>query len=136
MSDNRRRVLVVDDDAGIRGVLQLILGQEGFQVREAENGRRALEALETWRADVILLDLMMPVMDGVSFLAEKRETVAIADFPVVVLTASRPILASMAEPLGCAATLSKPFDLNLLVDSVSALANGRAAVPAPVAGAA
>jgi CheY-like chemotaxis protein len=136
MSDNRRRVLVVDDDAGIRGVLHLVLGQEGFQVREAENGRRALEALETWRADVILLDLMMPVMDGVSFLAEKRETVAIADIPVVVLTASRPILASTAEPLGCAATLSKPFDLNLLVDSVSALANGRAAVPAPVAGAA
>jgi CheY-like chemotaxis protein len=136
MSASRRRVLVVDDDPSIREILRLILCEEGFQVREAENGQRALLALETWRADVILLDLMMPVMDGAAFRVEQRKTASIADIPVVVLTASRPVFAPTVEALGCSAVLSKPCDLNLLIGNVSALANERAGKPARLVGAA
>src|SRR6266516_2867614 len=129
MSNGRCRVLVVDDDPDIREVISLILSEEGFRIRGAENGRQALAVLQDWRADLILLDLMMPVMDGAAFRTEQRRTAAIADIPVVVLTASRPVGGSSTEGLGCAALLSKPCDLGVLVETVTRVAGARAGEP-------
>jgi signal transduction histidine kinase/DNA-binding response OmpR family regulator len=81
------RALIVDDDAGIRASLRDILGRQGWSIGEAENGRIALGLLEDVRPDVIVLDLMMPEMDGFEFLAELRTRVAERDIPVLVLTA-------------------------------------------------
>ncbi|HWN13110.1 MAG TPA: response regulator, partial [Candidatus Dormibacteraeota bacterium] len=82
-----RPVLVVDDDAGLRQLLRRMLEPEGYTVMEAENGRVALERLDDVRPSVILLDLMMPEMDGFEFVAEFRRHEAWRAIPIVVVTA-------------------------------------------------
>jgi CheY-like chemotaxis protein len=80
-------VLVVDDDAALRELLRRILEGAGYTVVEAENGRVALERLRTMAPGVILLDLMMPEMDGFEFVAEVRRHEAWRAIPIVVVTA-------------------------------------------------
>jgi CheY-like chemotaxis protein/anti-sigma regulatory factor (Ser/Thr protein kinase) len=80
-------VLVVDDDAGLRLLLRRMLEPEGYAVVEAENGRAALERLRDVSPSVILLDLMMPEMDGFEFVAEFRRHEAWRAIPIVVVTA-------------------------------------------------
>jgi len=82
-----RPVLVVDDDAGLRQLLRRMLEPEGYAVVEAENGRVALERLRDVSPSVVLLDLMMPEMDGFEFVAELRRHEAWGAIPVVVITA-------------------------------------------------
>ena len=80
-------VLVVDDDATLRQLLRRMLEPEGYTVVEAENGRVALERLREMAPSVILLDLMMPEMDGFEFVAELRRQEKWRGIPVVVITA-------------------------------------------------
>jgi len=80
-------ILVVEDEADVRDHVCAYLAREGFPVREAENGLRALESLEAERPSLILLDLMMPEMDGFAFLRALRARPDSRDVPVVVLTA-------------------------------------------------
>jgi CheY-like chemotaxis protein len=80
-------VLVVDDDPIAREVLRRALEMEGWSVREAANGRLALESLEEEIAAIILLDLMMPEMDGFAFLEEMRDRPDWREVPVIVITA-------------------------------------------------
>jgi len=82
-----RPVLVVDDDAEVRQLLRRMLESEGFAVVEAENGRVALERLRGEPPSLILLDLMMPEMDGFEFVAELRRDEGWRAIPVVVITA-------------------------------------------------
>jgi CheY-like chemotaxis protein len=82
-----RPVLVVDDDAGLRQLLRRMLEPEGYAVVEAENGRAALDRLREVSPSVILLDLMMPEMDGFEFVAEFRAHEAGRAIPIVVITA-------------------------------------------------
>jgi CheY-like chemotaxis protein len=83
-----RHALVVEDDAGTRQVLARMLVGEGWQVTEAENGMVALAKLAGARPDLVILDLMMPQMDGFEFLAEFRKDAAMRRVPVVVVTAA------------------------------------------------
>jgi PAS domain S-box-containing protein len=83
-----RRILVVDDDADNRRRLARVLESEGWQVSEAENGRVALERLTGSPPDLIVLDLMMPEMDGFEFLVHLRKNEALRAVPVVVVTAA------------------------------------------------
>ena len=85
--DPRGRVLVVDDDPNVRKWTREMISRDGFQVIEACNGHEALARLETEPADVILLDLLMPEMDGFAFLDELRKRDQLKELPVVVLTA-------------------------------------------------
>gem|GEM_PF-488936 len=82
-----RRVLLVDDDETMRRGVRLALEPDGWQVSEAENGRVALARLAETRPDVIMLDLMMPEMDGFEFLVEMRSRAAWREIPVLVVTA-------------------------------------------------
>ena len=81
------RALLVDDDDVVRHGVRQALGPIGWQVTEAENGMRALEAISAGRPDVIILDLMMPKMDGFEFLDELRGRAEWQDIPVVIITA-------------------------------------------------
>ena len=85
------RVLVVDDEPGIRNLVVDILGDEGYETRSAEDGVCAIEVLRTWTPDVILLDLSMPRMDGWEFLEARRALGLAPDAPVIVVSASRHI---------------------------------------------
>ena len=83
-----RHVLVVDDDPEVRRWLERVLTAEGWQVSEAEHGRAALARVRERRPDLILLDLLMPEMDGFEFLAELHAAPAGPRIPVVVVTAA------------------------------------------------
>jgi len=87
--DTERHALVVDDIAENREVLRRGLEQEGWQVSEAENGKLALEQVERQAPSLILLDLMMPVMDGFEFVLQMRRREAFASIPIVVVTAKQ-----------------------------------------------
>ena len=116
-----RRVLVVDDDEIIRGFVSEALQDEGYEIRTAANGRHALDVLREWKPNLIVLDLMMPEMDGWTFRAEQRKLPEAADVPVVVLSAVRDLRAQAAA-LGAASVLGKPFELDDLLQTVSRFA--------------
>ncbi|MGE3271188.1 MAG: response regulator [Chloroflexota bacterium] len=122
MSEHKRRLLVIDDDASIRGFLAEALTDEGYEVSTASDGLEALSILDTWLPDVILLDLMMPKMDGWAFRARQQLMPALAHVPVIVLSATRD-LALKAQDLQPAYLFSKPFDLDELLTTVAEVAN-------------
>ena len=111
------RVLVVDDDALIRDTLATALSDEGYSVRVASDGQAALDTLDEWLPDLIVLDLMMPVMDGHAFRVAQRGLETAANIPVIVLSAAHNIQAR-ASSLGAAAVFPKPFDLGTLLDAI------------------
>jgi DNA-binding response OmpR family regulator len=112
------RVLVVEDDLVIGQVVADVLTDEGHEVRWATDGRAALAVLHTWRPDIIVLDLMMPAMDGRAFrVAQMRLTEEIGRVPVIVLSGMRAAQA-VAEEMGAVAAITKPFDLDDVVTTV------------------
>ena len=80
-------VLIIDDDPEMRGLLRRGLGKAGFAVAEAAHGREGLKQVHERTPDLILLDLMMPVMDGLEFLVELRAEASTREIPVIVITA-------------------------------------------------
>ena len=118
-------VLVVDDDPDILEALSEILEAEGFEIRRARNGKEALEKLEPQPPQLILLDLMMPVMDGWEFAQRMRQRPSVAKIPLIVLSADRNV-GSKAQDIGAVGHLAKPFELNDLLDMVR-----RSLSPAP-----
>jgi CheY-like chemotaxis protein len=114
----RSRVLLVEDEDTIGQVVSDVLTLEGYEVRRARNGREALDILRDWLPRLILLDLMMPVMDGWAFRAAQRQLVGeAARVPVIVLSGAREVRARAAE-LGAVEALSKPFDLSQVIAAV------------------
>ena len=109
-----RRVLVVDDDPDILDALSEILEVEGYHVQRARNGREALQRLELGLPDLVLLDLMMPVMDGWEF---ARSLDPGARPPIIVLSADRNVSAK-AKEIGALGWLAKPFELSDLLAAV------------------
>jgi two-component system chemotaxis response regulator CheY len=109
-------VLVIDDDSGIRDSLAECLEVEGYAVACASNGADGLERLRAERPNLILVDLLMPVMNGYQFLAEVRGDPALKGLPVVLMTGSTP---RAGHPLPEAdAMLPKPFELDELLSLV------------------
>jgi len=111
-------VLVVDDDLDVREVERQMLDFAGYEVLVAGNGREALETLSDQRPSVILLDLMMPVMDGLTFLAERRRLGLGEDIPVVCVSAGGKEMLQQALRLGAKECLQKPPDFDELFDRV------------------
>lgn len=117
------RILVVDDTPALRMLLVDALLDAGFEARAAENGQAALAVAESWLPDAIILDIMMPVMDGPTFLRTRRQRPALAAVPVLVLTA-QPTHDRLLQGLDATVILRKPYDLDELLDAVRALADG------------
>jgi two-component system OmpR family response regulator len=117
-----RSVLIVDDDPSIRSMLGFILGDEGFQVREAADGRAALTMLEEDAPDAMVLDLMMPELDGHGVLRARRDQGLAPDTRIVVLTAKTdPTDAVWCWELGADEFVHKPVDPERLLREVQAL---------------
>lgn len=105
-----RTVLIVDDYDDSRNLLALRLRREGYRVVEAASGLEALAAARNDRPDVVLMDLSMPTMDGLSATCRLRELPGMRGVPVVAFTAhSRETHAGAAFAAGCDAYLTKPF---------------------------
>jgi CheY-like chemotaxis protein len=112
-------VLVVDDDPDILEAICDILEAEGYRVARARHGEEALARVDEQRPDVILLDLMMPVMDGVAFAQALRLRPAFRDVPIVVISADgNP---QRAAAVGASGYLAKPFDIEALLAQVAGI---------------
>jgi CheY-like chemotaxis protein len=112
--NHRRTILVVEDDLDIREVMRMVLEASGYQVLEASDGAEALGVAHAHRPCVILLDLMMPGMDGFQFRESQLQDPAIASIPVVIVSGAGTV-AENASQLGAAGYLVKPTDMQLLL---------------------
>ncbi len=110
-------VLIVDDEPNIRGFLRLALEDEGYRVDTVTNGQEALERVRRSPPDAVLLDLMMPVVDGWSFLAARRTLSSECRCPVLVMSAVGGW--NMARELGASGFLAKPFDVDVLLSTLA-----------------
>jgi DNA-binding response OmpR family regulator len=115
-----KRILIVEDDDAVRHVLSDALQDAGFAVATALDGFDALDQIDQYPPDAILLDLMMPSMDGWSFLERCRSNACSAKIPVGILSAA-PMLHKTADAWGVQVAIGKPFALDLLVDQVERL---------------
>jgi CheY-like chemotaxis protein len=115
------RVLVVDDEPPIRELCRVSLELRGFEVVEAVDGEDALAQLRAGRPDVVLLDVMMPKLDGWGTLAAIAEDAELRNVPIVLMTAlSDDADRKRAERAGVASFVAKPFDPQELVDAIRA----------------
>ena len=115
-SEARAPVLIVEDDADLRDMMAQFFLLEGFTPKTVSNGREALEyLLRGQKPAVILLDLMMPVMDGWEFRREQRRDPRVANVPVIVLSA---LDRTRVGDLGEAAFMKKPLDFDRLLELV------------------
>ncbi|MGP1601387.1 response regulator transcription factor [Treponema sp.] len=113
------RVLIVEDDSGIADFLQLELKHEGFDVLHAEDGRKALELFESGAPDIILLDIMLPKLNGLEVLRRIRKTSRV---PVIMLTARGDTLDKVSGlDSGADDYLAKPFEIEELLARMRAV---------------
>lgn len=114
------RILYVDDEPDIREVAAMAIELDpGLKVRTCESGEEALAVAPGWRPDLILLDVMMPEMDGPATLAALRADAATAAIPVVFITArTQAHEAERFIGLGAAGVIAKPFDPMTLAGTV------------------
>lgn len=112
-------ILVVEDDDSISAYIQAVLEEADFYVRVARNGCEGLAILSRWTPDLILVDLMMPVMDGREFCYQQRHHLRTASVPVILMSAL-PGINRLIESLELAAVLPKPFSVTSLLSAVNA----------------
>lgn len=112
------RVLIVEDEQPIRELLNDFLSDEGYDTRLAENGRHGVELARAETPDLILMDLMLPLLDGIAAVRVLKDAPDTRDIPVVVMSANSVLLLHIGE-LGLAdETIRKPFDLDDLLSVV------------------
>jgi CheY-like chemotaxis protein len=112
-------ILIVDDEFGIVEAIRDLLADEGYRTAIALNGREALERMTEERPALVLLDYMMPVMNGPAVLEAMERSDVLRDVPTVMMSASSP---ERWRHLRCTAFLPKPFTLAQLLETVHRLA--------------
>jgi DNA-binding response OmpR family regulator len=115
-----KRILLVEDDETLREVVAEALREDGYEVRIAADGELALELAERWQPKLVILDLMMPHMDGEEFTTAVRQVRGLEQVPIIIVSASR-YSAEVGARVAAEATLRKPFDLFELTDRVNEL---------------
>lgn len=114
------KILVIDDEQGIRHLLDTLLRRKGYEMVLAENGRKGLELFRRERPDVVVLDLKMPEMDGVTVLQQIRSVDL--NQPVIILTgAGTPEREQQVRALGVSEFVEKEFSLHRLGDALKRL---------------
>jgi|SRR5450432_1274120 CheY-like chemotaxis protein len=115
----RKTVMLVDDDDDMRDVLATLLEEQHYDVVQAANGAEALRLLENGKGNcnVILLDLMMPVMNGWDFRLHQRQSPALSKIPVVLMSSGAQIAFAVGG-MDVAAYVSKPVEIADLIDKV------------------
>jgi excisionase family DNA binding protein len=114
-------VLIVDDDERLREYVRVNLEAEGYEVREAGNAQEGLDALEEEPPDLILLDVMMPKVDGWEMLRRVQERHGVGSIPVIMFSGKAEEGAAEAASRGAHGFIGKPFDPRSLIDSTKQL---------------
>ena len=117
-----KKILIVDDSASVRMVARIALRDKGYDVLEAINGRDALDKLAGERVNLVVSDVNMPIMDGISFVKELKGNPATKFVPVIMLTTEAgQDKMQEGRAAGAKAWITKPFQPATLLDAVSKL---------------
>jgi two-component system alkaline phosphatase synthesis response regulator PhoP len=120
------RVLVVDDEIYILHILDFSLGMEGYEVLTAMDGEKALEKVQSERVDLVVLDIMMPKLDGYQVCRAIKSNEATRDIPVILLSArGRSVDQKVGKESGADDYVTKPFSPRKLIERVNALLHDR-----------
>ena len=120
MTSSPKRVLLVDDFEDSRFSLSKLLEIEGYEVLEAGDGAQAVELALDRKPDLILMDLSLPVIDGLSATRQIRQNEAMKSVPIIALTAHDLVdFQAKAKDAGCTDYATKPVDFNLLMTLMS-----------------
>ncbi|MFY0528666.1 response regulator [Archangium gephyra] len=111
-----RSILVVEDEFDVQQVVADVLRDEGYEVSVCGNGRDALQRLRTHRPDVVVMDVMMPILSGMQTLEEMRKTPGLDEVPVILMSETSP---RASTPRHWQAFLKKPFRLEQLLEAVA-----------------
>lgn len=115
-----RKVLIVDDSVSMRQMVNFTLRQGGFEVVEAEHGQDALDKLKTATVDLIITDLNMPVMDGITLIKNVRQLPAMKTKPILMLTTEGlPAKKEQGKAAGATGWIVKPFDPEKLLMTIA-----------------
>jgi CheY-like chemotaxis protein len=109
-----KRVLVVEDYTDIRRMMKFFLEQKGYDVIVASDGYQAVEKAVSERPDLILMDIAMPVMDGIQAIQAIRKHTELDDIPIVAVTAYADFYDERARDVGCNEVIQKPIDFSKL----------------------
>ena len=112
------KILIVDDDEDLQVLYGLFLQGESFKIARARNGQEALEQVEKERPDLIVLDMIMPVMDGEQFLEKLSAEKNGRDIPVIIASVNDKLPQHLFEKGNVRATLKKPFTIETLVSKI------------------
>ena len=115
-----KKILIVEDDTSIRELLVEIFESEGYLVDSSVNGSEAILSLETNIPDIILMDVMMPIMDGFAFRIEQMKNPLWNSIPVVAMSAQDQGLEKLSD-FGITNFINKPLELNHLLETVRTL---------------
>jgi DNA-binding response OmpR family regulator len=115
--DNKRRILVVDDEPGIGNILRIKLRLHGYEVITTTSGAEAIEIIRTQEPDIVLLDVLMPVVTGMEVLDKVR---SFSQVPIIIFTA-KPDIVQFAMKLGANDSIAKPFEPDQLVAKIESV---------------
>ncbi|MCK4537569.1 MAG: response regulator [Candidatus Krumholzibacteria bacterium] len=116
-----QRVLVVDDEMHLAKILQFTLNHAGYEASLAYDGKEALEALERESFDLVILDLMLPLVDGYKVCNRIKSDESLKHIPVIILSARDFEREVLDEPLDADILLQKPFNIEVLLGHISSL---------------
>jgi CheY-like chemotaxis protein len=120
------RILLVDDDPEILSLVQYAIESMGHKVQACENGRDVMETIRSYKPELILLDVMLPGIDGYSLAGQINEDPATKNIPIIVLSALEPSRAMFQKFQQVSAFLTKPFNTDDLIEAVkTALAKNK-----------
>jgi DNA-binding response OmpR family regulator len=113
------RILIVEDDPGVAELVQVVLDGEGYTVALARDGAEGLVLARDWRPDLILLDVMLPKVDGGAVVRRLKAEPETAEIPIVLMSAGRTIRSQTEMLHDADAALAKPFDIEALLTQVA-----------------
>lgn len=119
---DKKKILVVDDDADLVKMLKLRIESEGFEFASAEDGEDMLKLVKTYKPDLIILDIMLPNIDGYTALREMRKDDEFKDIPVIILTAKeKKAVGDLFALEKVSGFIEKPFETGDLLKKIRAL---------------
>lgn len=117
-----KKILIADDEPNIVAAIEFLLQQNGYEVRAAQNGKEALELVDTWRPDLVLLDVMMPLASGYEVCQRIRERAELRSIKIVMLSAKgRDAEVNKGLAIGADVYVTKPFSTRDLMTRIKAL---------------
>jgi DNA-binding response OmpR family regulator len=120
-SRSGQRILIVDDEASVADLIEAVLVSEGYTVAIARDGIQGILLARDWKPDLVLMDVMLPGVDGTTAIRRLKSDPETADLPIVAMSAGRTIRRQSNELSDADAALAKPFDIEALLAQIEFL---------------